>query len=71
MPSIRALGTAFGAAAAGVLTTMAGLGDATDPTAVGNAIVLVYGVNLVPLIAAAALMIWLVRMPQAKGAAQT
>ncbi|MCZ6812441.1 MAG: MFS transporter [Alphaproteobacteria bacterium] len=67
MPSIRALGTAFGAAAAGLLSTMSGLGDATDPVAVGNAIVLVYGVNLVPLIAAAALMIWLVRLPPAKG----
>jgi MFS family permease len=68
MPSIRAVGTAFGAAAAGVLSTMAGLGDATDPIAVGNAVVVVYGVTLVPTIFAAVLMIWLVRMPPVKGA---
>jgi len=67
MPSFRAVGTAFGAAAAGVLSTMAGLGDATDPVAVGNAVVFVYGVNLVPLVVAAALMIWLVRLSPVKG----
>ncbi|MEE8223754.1 MAG: hypothetical protein V3S59_05565, partial [Alphaproteobacteria bacterium] len=61
----RAQGAAFGAAAAGHGGQHAGRGDATDPLAVGNAIVLVYGVNLVPLIAAAALMIWLVRLPPA------
>lgn len=70
MPSIRALGTAFGAAAAGVLSTMAGLGDATDPIAVGNAVVVVYGATMVPAICAAALMIWLVRMSPARGPAR-
>ncbi len=68
MPSFRAVGTAFGAAAAGVLSTTAGLGDATDPIAVGNAIVFVYGLNLIPLFLAAALMVWLVRMARAKSA---
>ena len=62
MPSVRSIGTAFGAASAGMLSTMAGLGDATDPTAVGNAVVFVYGVNLVPLCGAAALMFWLVHL---------
>ncbi len=67
MPSIRSLGTAFGAASAGVLSTMAGLGDATDPTAVGNAVGFVFGVNLVPLAGAAIIMFWLVRLHSAKG----
>ena len=62
MPSIRSLGTAFGAASAGVLSTMAGLGEATDPTAVGNAVVFVFEVNLIPLAAAVLLMFWLVRL---------
>ncbi len=61
MPSIRSMGTAFGAAMGGVLSTLAGLGDATDPALVGPAIVFVYGVNMVPMIAAVGLMIWLVR----------
>ncbi|MDH3242013.1 MAG: MFS transporter [Alphaproteobacteria bacterium] len=61
LPSVRAIGTAFGAALGGMLSIMAGLGDATDPAAVGPAIVFVYGVNLVPVLAAAGLMIWLVR----------
>jgi MFS family permease len=68
MPSFRAVGTAFGAAASGVLSTMAGLGDATDPIAVGNAIVIVYGANLLPVICAVGLMIWLLRMSPAKDA---
>jgi MFS family permease len=66
MPSIRALGTAFGAASAGVLSTMAGLGDATDGASVGNAIVFVFGVNLVPLVGAAAIMFWMVRIHSTK-----
>ncbi|HSR55210.1 MAG TPA: MFS transporter, partial [Alphaproteobacteria bacterium] len=61
VPSVRSIGTAFGAAMGGMLAGMAGLGAATDPAAVGPAIVFVYGVNLVPVIAAAALMLWLVR----------
>ena len=64
LPSIRALGTAFGAALAGVLSTMAGLGDANDPVAVGHAIAIVYGVNLLPLGIAAIFMFRLVRHGQ-------
>jgi MFS family permease len=53
MPSFRSLGTAFGAALAGMLSTIGGLGDATDATAVGNAVTVVYGFDLLPLVAAA------------------
>lgn len=67
IPSIRSLGTAFGAASAGVLSTMAGLGDATDPTAVGDAIVFVFQVNLLPLAGAVLIMFWLVRLHAEKG----
>ena len=48
LPSFRALGTAFGAAAAGMLSTLAGLTDAMEKAAVGEAITIVYGANLVP-----------------------
>ena len=62
MTSIRSLGTAFGAAQAGVLSHLAGLGDATDPAAVGHAVSFVYGVNLLPLAVAAGFMFVLVAM---------
>jgi predicted MFS family arabinose efflux permease len=42
LSSVRSLGTAFGAAFAGVIAHEAGLGDATDPQAVGNAVTAVY-----------------------------
>lgn len=61
MPSIRSLGTAFGAATAGMLSTIAGLGDATEPAAVGNAVTAVYGFSLLPLFCAAIFMVMLVR----------
>ena len=62
MPSIRALGTAFGAALAGMLSTIAGLGAATEPHAVGAAVTFVYGFNLIPLVIAALLMMRLVHI---------
>ncbi|MEX2643452.1 MAG: MFS transporter, partial [Acetobacterales bacterium] len=62
MPSVRSIGTAFGAAVAGVLSTIAGLGDATEPEAVGRAVTLVYSANLVPLTGAVIFMALLVRM---------
>lgn len=70
MPSVRSMGTAFGAASGGVLSAVAGLGDATDPAAVGPAIVFVYGVNLIPAITAVALMVWLVRPQKAHAPAR-
>ena len=62
LPSIRSLGTAFGAAVAGGISTMAGLGDATEPEAVGRAVTLVYTFNLVPLVLGIVFMTLLVRM---------
>src|SRR5690606_11441429 len=60
LPSIRSMGTALGAALAGMLSTVAGLGDATQPDSVGTAITTVYGFNLLPLAVAAILMFRLV-----------
>jgi predicted MFS family arabinose efflux permease len=42
LASVRSLGTAFGAAIAGVVANAAGLGDATEPEAVGHAVTAVY-----------------------------
>jgi predicted MFS family arabinose efflux permease len=61
IPSIRSMGTAFGAAFAGLLSTTSGLGDATEPAAVAHAITVVYGFNVLPLILAAILMFRLTR----------
>jgi hypothetical protein len=62
MPSIRSIGTATGAALAGMLSGIAGLGDATDPEAVGAAITFVYACGLLPLAFAALFMFRLVRI---------
>ena len=59
--SIRSLGTATGAAMAGMLVNIAGLGDATDPQLVGSAIGFVWMINLVPISIAALFMFALVR----------
>ena len=42
LSSVRSIGTAFGAAIAGVVANVAGLGDATEPGAVGHAVTAVY-----------------------------
>ena len=42
LTSVRSIGTAFGAAIAGVVANIAGLGDATKPEAVGHAVTAVY-----------------------------
>jgi predicted MFS family arabinose efflux permease len=62
MPSIRSLGTTFGAAIGGMVSTMAGLGDATEPVAVAAAVTTVYTVNLIPLIFAVGCMALLLRL---------
>ncbi len=62
MPSIRSLGMAFGAALGGMLSTIAGLGTATEPHAVGTAVTFVYRFNLIPLVIAALLMVRLVHI---------
>jgi predicted MFS family arabinose efflux permease len=48
LSSVRSLGTAFGAAITGVIAHAAGLGDATDPDAVGQAVSAVYYFCLIP-----------------------
>jgi len=57
LTSVRSLGTAFGAAIAGVIANAAGLGDATEPVAVGEAVSTVYLFCLIPF-ALAALFTW-------------
>jgi predicted MFS family arabinose efflux permease len=56
LASVRSIGTAFGAAIAGVVANVAGLGDATEPGAVGNAVTAVYMFCCVPFALAAVLM---------------
>ncbi len=51
---MRSIGTAFGAAIAGVVATTAGLGDATEPPAVGHAVTAVYMFCWIPFGLAAA-----------------
>ena len=60
LPSFRSLGTAYGAALAGMLSTLAGLSDAMDKAAVGEAVTIVYGANLVPALVVVVLMFRLV-----------
>lgn len=61
IPSLRSLGTALGAATSGVLSTMAGLGDATSAETVGPAITFVYSATMIPVAAAAIFMFMLLR----------
>jgi predicted MFS family arabinose efflux permease len=56
LSSVRSIGTAFGAAIAGVVANVAGLGDAPEPGAVGNAITAVYMFCCIPFGLAALLM---------------
>ncbi|MGH7063101.1 MAG: MFS transporter [Stellaceae bacterium] len=56
LASVRSIGTAFGAAIAGVVANTAGLGNATDPAAVGLAVTAVYLFSCVPFGLAALLM---------------
>ncbi len=65
MPSFRGVGTACGAALAGVLATTAGLGDALDAASVDAAVTLVFGANLLPALLLAAMMFRLVGRPAA------
>jgi MFS family permease len=60
--SVRSIGTAFGAAIAGVIAHTAGLGDATDADAVGRAVVAVFASCLVPLGLAVVLMLRFMRI---------
>jgi predicted MFS family arabinose efflux permease len=62
LPSVRSLGTAFGAAVAGMLSNMAGLTNAMEAETVVRTVSLVYSFDLVPLAFAIALMFRMVRL---------
>ena len=62
LTSVRSIGTAFGAAIAGVVANVAGLGDATEPAAVGHAVTAVYMFCCIPFGLAALLMFRFVRI---------
>jgi predicted MFS family arabinose efflux permease len=66
LTSVRSIGTAFGAAIAGVVANIAGLGTATDPAAVGHAVTAVYQFCCVPFGLAALLMFRFVRITLGK-----
>ena len=68
LPSFRSIGTAIGAALAGMLANIAGLGDATEAGPVGEAITFVYGMNLIPLLAAIVFMFMLLAKGDPKSA---
>jgi MFS family permease len=62
LASVRSLGTAFGAAIAGVVANTAGLGDATEPEAVGHAVTAVYLFCWIPFGLAAVFMLRFLRV---------
>jgi MFS family permease len=62
LTSVRSLGTAFGAAIAGVIANAAGLGNATEPVAVGHAVTTVYMFCWIPLALAVMCMFRFVRI---------
>jgi MFS family permease len=66
LTSIRSIGTAFGAAIAGVVANVAGLGNATEPEAVGHAVTAVYMFCCIPFGLAALLMLRFVRLALGK-----
>jgi len=69
LTSVRSLGTAFGAAIAGVVAHAAGLGDATEPAAVGHAVTAVYLFCWIPFGLNAVLMIRFLRVSLPRPAA--
>ena len=66
LTSVRSIGTAFGAAIAGVVANVAGLGDATEPAAVGHAVTAVYMFCCIPFGLAALLMFRFIRITLGK-----
>ena len=62
LTSVRSLGIAFGAAIAGVVANAAGLGDATEPAAVGHAVTAVYLFCWIPFGLAAIFMLRFLRV---------
>jgi hypothetical protein len=66
LTSVRSIGTAFGAAIAGVVANVAGLGGAIEPGAVGSAVTAVYIFCCIPFGLAALLMFRFVRIALSK-----
>jgi MFS family permease len=64
LTSVRSLGTAFGAAIAGVVASTAGLGGATEPDAVGHAVTAVNTFCWIPFGLAALFMFRFVRLTE-------
>lgn len=62
LPSIRQLGTAFGAAVAGILANLAGLDTVSDAEVVGRAVTFIYSFNVLPLLVAAIFMMQFARL---------
>jgi MFS family permease len=62
LTSVRSIGTAFGAAIAGVVANIAGLGGATEPAAVGHAVTAVYMFCCIPFGLAALMMFRFIRV---------
>jgi MFS family permease len=62
LTSVRSLGTALGAAIAGVVASTAGLGAATEPQAVGHAVTAVYVFCWIPFGLAAVFMFRFIRL---------
>ena len=62
LTSVRSLGSAFGAAIAAVVATTAGLGDASEPEAVGHTVAAVYLFCWIPFGLNAILMIRFLRL---------
>jgi len=62
LTSVRSIGTAFGAAIAGVVATTAGLGGATEPQAVGQAVIAVLVFSWLPYGLAALFMLRFLRV---------
>jgi MFS family permease len=62
LSTVRSIGTAFGAAIAGVVANVAGLGDATEPGAVGHAVTAVYVFCCIPFGLASLMMFRFIRV---------
>ena len=62
LPTVRSLGTAFGAASAGLLANIAGLTDVTDAGVVGPAITVIYGVHVLPFVVVVIFMVRFARL---------
>jgi MFS family permease len=68
LASVRSIGTAFGAAIAGVVANAAGLGDATEAAAVGHAVTTVYLFCCIPFGLVALLMFRFIHLTLGKPA---